>query len=430
MNKYSVEYLNNNNEIKKLTLDAQDEQEVISKVLSMPDTQAIVSVRPKGLFEPKGLSELNLNIKNFFSERRIDLSTLSFICRQFSQMFEAGLPVSSMMNIFIKTLKKPYLKLIFENISNDIQGGVSFYKAFAKYENYFGSLFVNMIKVGESSGNLDKIFASLANYYEYSLSLRIKLVNAFIYPLFVMFAVLVVWAIAMFFVVPKFKQIFIQILGSERIYRELPFITVLMLRLSDLYNSDIILFSKKIKVGVILYLIKFSIFGLIYYLWKNMDFRKYFESILLKIPVLSKALKFYYCSIFFKSLHTTLTNGILIVPSLRMSANATTSALFKNKIEEVIASIEQGKRLSESLINTHLFEPIVEQMLITGERSGSIYKMLEEADKFYTREMEILMERLMRMVEPMLIVVIGIFVFFILLSLYLPIFILPSKIMR
>lgn len=418
--KYKITYIDSNNSQKQVVLEGKNREEAIEKALSLPDLQSLLYVNPQFfVFE---------NLKK--GQRKIDLSTLAFICRQFSQMFQAGLPVNTMMNIFIKTLRKPHIKNIFENISLDIQGGVSFYKAFAKYEDNFGGLFVNMLKVGETSGNLDKIFASLANYYEYSLSLRNKLINALIYPIFVIFAVLIVWAIAMFFVVPKFKQIFAQIIGTEKIYTELPLITIIMMKLSDFYNQTFNFFGFNIKMGIILYLIKFLIIAFVVYLWRNFDFRKHLETIILKIPLISSALKYYYCSIFFKCLNTTLTNGILIIPALKMSASATTSSLMMKKIDAVIENVEQGKRLSESLINTNFFEPIVEQMMVTGERSGNIYKMLEEADKFYTREMEILMERIMRLIEPVLIVIIGIFVFVILLSLYLPIFILPSKILR
>lgn len=419
MARFRVEYVDNSNQVKNIFLEANNKEEIFEKVSLNQDVQAIISIN-REIYFPSFR----------FSSGRIDLNNLSFICRQFSQMFSAGIPVSSMMNIFIKTIRRPDLKLIFENIYTDIQCGVSFFKAFSKYENYFGNLFINMLKVGESSGNLDKIFASLANYYEYFLSIRNKIINVLIYPIFVIFAVLIVWAIAMFFVVPKFKQIFIQILGIEKVYKELPLITISMIKLSDFYNLELKILNFSVKAGFILYLIKAGFFFFLVYLWKNFDFRKHLEKFLLKIPVISKVLKYYYCSIFFKALHTTLTNGIMIIPSLQMSSAATTSAIFSKEIEKVISDIEQGKRLSTSLINTGFFEPIVEQMLVTGEKSGSIYKMLEEADKFYTREMEIMIERIMRLIEPTLIVIIGIFVFIILLSLYLPIFILPSKIIR
>ncbi|MCS7165797.1 MAG: type II secretion system F family protein [Candidatus Calescibacterium sp.] len=418
--KYSVKYIDNNDQVKTVVVEGKNKEEVFTRIISDPNVKAIIS-----LDYFSGFSLKNINV---FSQTKIDLSTLAFICRQFSYMFEAGLSVSSMMTILIRTIRKPWLKTIFENIYADILAGLSFYRSFSKYEKYFGSLFVNMIRVGETSGNLDKIFASLANYYEYSLSLRNRLINVLIYPIFVIFAVLIVWGIAMFFVVPKFKQIFIQILGQEKVYRELPFITILMLNLSDIYMTK--LSNSNVKLGYILYFLKFGLFGIVLYLWKNFDFRKNLEIILMRIPLISTIIRFYYCSIFFKALHTTLTNGILVVPALRMSSQATTSSIFQKKIEEVILNIEQGKRLSDSLISTQLFEPIIEQMLVTGEKSGSIYQMLREADKYYSREMEILMERIMRMVEPVLIVVIGVFVFFILLSLYLPIFILPSKIIR
>jgi type IV pilus assembly protein PilC len=287
-----------------------------------------------------------------------------------------------------------------------------------------------MIKVGETSGNLDKTFSYLADYYEFFFNLRNKVINTLIYPIFVIFAVLAIWFLAMFFVVPTFKKIFSQILGGpSSAVSSLPYITKLVFSLSDVYNYNVNFLGFSFKLGYFLYFLKFAFFGIIWYLWNNLDFRKYFENILLKVPFFSTILKFYYCSIFFKSLHITLNNGLLIVPSLILSADSTTSVIFRKKIDEVIENLEQGKRLSESLINTKFFEPIVEQMLITGERSGNIYKMLEEADKFYTREMEILMDRILRLLEPILIVFIGIFVFFILLALYLPIFSLPKLIM-
>jgi len=160
-----------------------------------------------------------------------------------------------------------------------------------------------------------------------------------------------------------------------------------------------------------------------------MDLKKYLEKIIIKIPILGKALLFYYNSIFFKSLYITLNSGMLIIPSLELSSKATNSGIFISKIKEVIEQIEKGKKLSESLINTKLLEPLIEQMLITGEKSGNIYYMLDQADKFYSRELEILLERVMKLIEPVMIIVLGGFVFILLLGLYLPIFILPSKIM-
>jgi len=423
--KFVVQYIDNSNNLKTTTIESVNEDEALRQVLSNNDVQVVVSVKKNEL----SLSFLG-SLRSLGFQKKIDYGTLSFISRQFAQMFEAGLPVSSMMNIFIKTIKKRYLRDIFHDISEDLQRGVSFYKAFSKYEKVFGSLFVNMIKVGETSGTLDKTFSYLADYYEFFINLRNKVINAVIYPIFVVFAVLGIWFLAMFFVVPTFKKIFSQILGSSSsALSSLPYLTRLLFNLSDVYNSIFNFLGFSIKVGYLLYVLKFFVFFLIWYLWNNLDFRKYFESILLKIPLVSSILKFYYCSIFFKSLHITLNNGILIVPSLILSSDSTTSAIFKKKIGEVIQLLEQGKRLSESLISTGLFEPIVEQMLITGERSGNIYKMLEEADKFYSREMEVLMERTLRLLEPMLIVFVGIFVFFILLALYLPIFSLPKLIM-
>ncbi|MEN3015320.1 MAG: type II secretion system F family protein [bacterium] len=418
--KYKVEYLDSLNQIRHVVVEAKDAEEAMQKVIANPDVQALVSIN-RELF----IKEISLA-----KYKKADLSSLAFISTQFSQMFHAGLPVNSMLNIFIRTIKNPYLRKIFENISLDIQSGVSFYRAFSKYESYFGSFFINMIKVGEVSGNLDKIFQSLADYYNYFINIKNRLINVMIYPLFVIFAVLLVWALAMFFVVPKFKQIFVQMIGLEKIYKDLPLITVMVIKASDLYTSNLKILGFTINMGFMLYMLKFSIFGILFYMWKNVDLRKNLEYILLKIPVISNIIKYYYCSIFFKALHTTLTNGISIISSLEMSSAATTSSLFSQKIKEVISSIEQGKKLSDSLINTKFFEPIVEQMLITGERSGTIYKMLSEADRYYSTQMEVTIERAMRLIEPTLIVIVGGFVFFILLALYLPVFILPSKIIR
>jgi type IV pilus assembly protein PilC len=423
--KFLIEYVDKNNDIKTINVDSKNEEEAIFNVLSNPDVQSVISVKKYFIF-----SSSFFNFSLFKSYKKLDYATLSFISRQFSQMFQSGLPINSMMSIFTKTIKKKYLRDIFQEINLDLQRGVNFYKAFSKYEKVFGTLFVNMIKVGETSGNLDKTFSYLADYYEFFFNLRNKVINTLIYPIFVIFAVLAIWFLAMFFVVPTFKKIFSQILGGpSSAVSSLPYITKLVFSLSDVYNYNVNFLGFSFKLGYFLYFLKFAFFGIIWYLWNNLDFRKYFENILLKVPFFSTILKFYYCSIFFKSLHITLNNGLLIVPSLILSADSTTSVIFRKKIDEVIENLEQGKRLSESLINTKFFEPIVEQILITGERSGNIYKMLEEADKFYTREMEILMDRTLRLLEPILIVFIGIFVFFILLALYLPIFSLPKLIM-
>ncbi len=421
MKKYLIEYYDDKSNLKKIEITANNEEEVLNLIKTNPNINTIIDIKPTSSFDFK----INLNALDGLFSYKININLLSFISRQFSQMFASGLPVNVMFNIFIKTFKNKKVKSIFENILNDINAGVSFYKAFSKYEKNFGSLFVNLIKVGEASGNLDKIFNYLSDYYEYAISMRNKLINVMIYPMLVIIVALVVFGIAMFFVIPKFEQIFAQIIGPEKVYKELPFITIILLKTSKFFNQKIFLF----KNGVWFYIFIFSSFFLAYFISFNMDLKKYLEKIIIKIPILGKALLFYYNSIFFKSLYITLNSGMLIIPSLELSSKATNSGIFISKIKEVIEQIEKGKKLSESLINTKLLEPLIEQMLITGEKSGNIYYMLDQADKFYSRELEILLERVMKLIEPVMIIVLGGFVFILLLGLYLPIFILPSKIM-
>ncbi len=421
MKKYLIEYYDDKSNLKKIEITANNEEEVLNLIKTNPNINTIIDIKPTSSFDFK----INLNALDGLFSYKININLLSFISRQFNQMFVSGLPVNVMFNIFIKTFKNKKVKSIFENILNDINAGVSFYKAFSKYEKNFGSLFVNLIKVGEASGNLDKIFNYLSDYYEYAISMRNKLINVMIYPMLVIIVALVVFGIAMFFVIPKFEQIFAQIIGPEKVYKELPFITIILLKTSKFFNQKIFLF----KNGVWFYIFIFSSFFLAYFISFNMDLKKYLEKIIIKIPILGKALLFYYNSIFFKSLYITLNSGMLIIPSLELSSKATNSGIFISKIKEVIEQIEKGKKLSESLINTKLLEPLIEQMLITGEKSGNIYYMLDQADKFYSRELEILLERVMKLIEPVMIIVLGGFVFILLLGLYLPIFILPSKIM-
>ena len=421
MKKYLIEYYDDKSNLKKIEITANNEEEVLNLIKTNPNINTIIDIKPTSSFDFK----INLNALDGLFSYKININLLSFISRQFNQMFVSGLPVNVMFNIFIKTFKNKKVKSIFENILNDINAGVSFYKAFSKYEKNFGSLFVNLIKVGEASGNLDKIFNYLSDYYEYAISMRNKLINVMIYPMLVIIVALVVLGIAMFFVIPKFEQIFAQIIGPEKVYKELPFITIILLKTSKFFNQKIFLF----KNGVWFYIFIFSSFFLAYFISFNMDLKKYLEKIIIKIPILGKALLFYYNSIFFKSLYITLNSGMLIIPSLELSSKATNSGIFISKIKEVIEQIEKGKKLSESLINTKLLEPLIEQMLITGEKSGNIYYMLDQADKFYSRELEILLERVMKLIEPVMIIVLGGFVFILLLGLYLPIFILPSKIM-
>ncbi|MCX7869993.1 MAG: type II secretion system F family protein [bacterium] len=421
MKKYLIEYYDDKSNLKKMEITANNEEEVLNLIKTNANINTIIDIKPTSSFDFK----FNLNALDGLFSYKININLLSFISRQFSQMFASGLPVNVMFNIFIKTFKNKKVKSIFENILNDINAGVSFYKAFSKYEKNFGSLFVNLIKVGEASGNLDKIFNYLSDYYEYAISMRNKLINVMIYPMLVIIVALVVFGIAMFFVIPKFEQIFAQIIGPEKVYKELPFITIILLKTSKFFNQKIFLF----KNGVWFYIFIFSSFFLAYFISFNMDLKKYLEKIIIKIPILGKALLFYYNSIFFKSLYITLNSGMLIIPSLELSSKATNSGIFISKIKEVIEQIEKGKKLSESLINTKLLEPLIEQMLITGEKSGNIYYMLDQADKFYSRELEILLERVMKLIEPVMIIVLGGFVFILLLGLYLPIFILPSKIM-
>ncbi len=372
-----------------------------------PGVVLVAEVKPK-------LLSLSLDIFKS-SAYRIPARELSDLAKQLGMMFRGGVAILDMFDILLSASTNRRLSEILRAMREEIRGGRSFSEAFEKFKDSFGELFVNLVKVGETSGTLDEVFLQLHKYYSKQADLKIKVVNMLIYPVLVLIVSLIVLLIAFFFVVPKFEAIFLDIMPLD----ELPFLTRLVFKTSHLVREK----WPFLLIGGIALLAIFK------FILQRTDLRKTFEKLLLKVPLIGKALRFYYATIFLSSLALMLNSGIPILTSLDMSSRATDSVYFRERIEEAMDKVQRGISLSKALVETGLFEPIVQQFILSGEKSGNLYEMLLHANEYYNSEIEVLLDRIMRIMEPVLIVVLGSFVFALLLSLYLPLFMLPGKLM-
>ena len=404
MRRYRVDYISKTGQRASLVLEAISTDEALEKASRMPEVDIVLGVRYIWL-------DFSSWIKRTY---KIPLKTLVFLCRQFALMFRAGMTVLEMFDILISTTSDRNLKRLLSEMREEIRAGKSFSKVFETRAHVFGELFVNMVKVGEASGVMDEVFARLHNYFSRMHQLRVKIITLLIYPILVTVTAVIVLNIALFFVIPRFEKLFRGLMPLS----ELPLITRILFKLSYIartYWHYGILGS--IVIGFSFWLIL-----------RTANLRKTLENLILKVPLIGTTLKFYYCTIFFSTLALMMRTAMPIIPALKMSANSTDSKFFTAKLNRAIEELQTGKSLSKALVELKLFEPIVEQFLITGERTGSLYDMLEQAFEYYNTEVDVLLERTMRMLEPILIVILGFFVFLLLLGLYLPIFMLPGKI--
>ncbi len=400
---YLVEYLDDSGERKRAEVEAASEEEALEKVLARGGVKSLVKVKRR----------LKFNLGKG-SAYRVPLKYLIPMCRQLSIMFRAGVSVLEMFDILRGSSRDRGLKQLLTEMREEIRSGSSFSSVFEKRRESFGELMVNLVKVGETSGTLDEVFDRLYGYYNRVYELRNKIITMMIYPILVLMVAALVLGIAFFYVVPKFEKLFSGLMDVS----ELPLITRLVFLTSDFLRAY---WPYVLGVGLVL-----MILGVI--LLRRTNFRKSFEAFLLKLPLIGDSLRFYYSTIFFSSLSMMLKAAVPILTALKLSALSTDSKLFIDRLDKAAEDLQGGKSLSASLISTGLFEPIVEQFLITGEKSGNLYDMLEQAYVYYNSEIDTLLDRALKLIEPIMIVVLGAFVFFILLALYLPIFILPGKI--
>lgn len=330
-----------------------------------------------------------------------------FFTRQFATLFASGVPVVQAFDALIGQIKNKNFKKILIQMRNDIEKGSSLADSMRRHPRVFSSLFVNMVRAGEEGGMLDKVLQRMADYFEKMIKLKRKIIGAMIYPSLVIAVAILVVAIIMIFVIPTFAKLFAE-MGLD-----LPLPTRITIAMSNfMAKSGIFIF-----LGIIIFFVFVKFFR------RSENGRKITDSIFLRIPVLGTILLKASLSRFSRTLGTLLGSGVPILNSMEISARASGNKVIEDVVIDMKEDITAGKSLTEVLKSKpEIFPPIFVQMVNVGESTGATDEMLNKVADFYDEEVDNAVANLMSMLEPALIVFLGVTIGFIVVSLYLPIF--------
>jgi type IV pilus assembly protein PilC len=353
------------------------------------------SVKPKGkpLFGSSG--------------RRIKPREIAVFSRQISVMMAAGVPMVQGFEIIANGQTNPRMKNMLTDIKTNIEGGATLAESLHKFPVQFDELYCNLVKAGESAGVLDTVLDTVATYKENIESLKSKIKKAMFYPAMVMAVAIVVSAILLIFVVPQFEAVFANF-GAQ-----LPAFTQMIVNLSKFMVRD---------WWLVLLVVAGIVGGLIFLYKRSPRFAHFCARAVLKLPVVGKILHESAIARFARTLGVTFAAGVPLVEALESVGQATGSPVYNAAVLRIRDDVAVGHQLQLAMRQTALFPNMVVQMVAIGEESGALDKMLFKIAEFYEEEVNNAVDALASLMEPFIMVIIGVLVGGMVVGMYLPIF--------
>ena len=336
---------------------------------------------------------------------------ITFFTRQLSTMMRAGVPLLQAFDIVARGHSNARFSRILLDIKAQIETGLSLSQAFRRYPMQFDGLYCNLVAAGEQAGVLDTVLERLATYKEKILAIKGKIKSALFYPAMVIVVAVVVVTVIMVFVIPAFKEVFSSF-GAN-----LPGPTLFVIAISDFF----------VQFWYLMFLIVIgAIFGM-WFLWKKVPaFRRVFDRFSLKFPILGKVLQQAAIARWSRTLATMFAAGVPLVDALDSVAGAAGNQVYADATRRIRTDVATGTSLSAAMMGTDVFPNMVLQMTQIGEESGSLDGMLNKVADFYEREVDDAVTALSSLMEPILMVFLGIVVGGLVIAMYLPIFKLGS----
>ncbi|HKL17238.1 MAG TPA: type II secretion system F family protein, partial [Patescibacteria group bacterium] len=376
----------------------EDGTTVDGKIDAANEQVAIETLSDKGLI----IISLTKQSKLPFWRRPLNISFLQgvkpkkmvFISRQLSVMVSAGLPLVQALKVLAEQSDKIFLKNILHKIADDVREGRRFSVALAQFPKVFDDFYINMVRAGETAGKLDEVLNYLADQKEKNYDLMSKIKSAMIYPAFVIAAVVGVMIIMMVFVIPQLTGV-LQEAGVD-----LPLPTKILIAVSGFFSSNFIL----ILLATIL-----LIAGFIFWI-KTPKGKAVWDDVLLKIPIFGDLFEEIYLVRFTRSLSTLIIGGIPISSALKIVAKVVGSSVYKETILDAVVDVEEGRSISSSFKDSPHIPSMLSQLLSVGERTGRLDDVLQKISDFYSREVQNTLSRLVTLLEPIIIIFLGVVV--------------------
>lgn len=337
---------------------------------------------------------------------KVTAKQISVFCKQFGTLLKAGVPVASGLDILYRQTENKKLREALEDVYTEVQKGTQVSTAVKNHPKIFPSLMVNMIESGETSGNLDNIMERLAIHYEKESKINSRIKGAMIYPLVLSVLSIVVVIFLITVILPTFTGMFT---GSGV---ELPLPTRILMGLSDAIKNYWYIF-----IGAIV-LISYLISAYI----SSPTGRYRFDELKFKLPIVKGSIDKIVTARFTRTLGSLLKSGIPLIEALKLAGSVTGNVVTEERINFIATEVEKGETLGNSLKRTPTFGPMVVSMIQIGEESGSLDQMLDKSADFYEQELEDAIDRLLKLMEPLLIVFMAVIIGFIVIAMALPMF--------
>jgi len=361
----------------------------------------------------QGIRITKLRRQTFRGGGRVNERDITFFTRQLSTMLKAGVPLLQCFEIVARGHRNPRFARLMMDIKSRIEAGSSLSQAFREHPGQFDALYCNLVNAGETSGMLDAILDRLATYKEKILAIKSKIKSALFYPIAVVtVAIAVVWVI-MVWVVPAFKQVFANF-GAN-----LPAPTLMVIAISDFFVSYWF-----VMVGIIVA----AVVTFFFLHRRSAAFRYMIDRLSLKIPVIGAVIEKATIARWTRTLSTMFAAGVPLVESLDAVAGAAGNAVFAAGTKRIQTEVSTGTSLTNAMHNTGLFPTMVLQMTQIGEESGALDNMLSRVADFFEREVDDAVAALSSLLEPIIIVFLGVVIGGLVVAMYLPIFKLGSVI--
>jgi len=384
-----------NNKTRKGEIEAPTENAVRAELIRIKIANFKIKPKPKDLFA---------NVA--FMQPKVGQADIILFCRQFSTMIDAGLPIIQCLEILHSQQENATFKKMLKTIKADVEGGQTFAEALGKYPKQFDDLFVNMIQAGEAGGILDTILRRLSAYMEKAAKLKGQIKGALTYPIVTLVIAFVVVAVIMVFVIPVFEEMFAG-MGSA-----LPTPTQIVVNMSRFTKGNIhFIIGGIVAFGFILK--KF---------YATEKGRMICDDVALKLPVFGSLIRKAAVSKFTRTTGTMLSSGVSILDSLEIVAKTAGNKTIEKAVYETRAAIAEGRTMSDPLAESGVFPSMVCQMIAVGESTGALDAMLGKIADFYDEEVDQAVENMTALIEPFMLVFLGVVIGGLVVSMYLPIF--------
>ena len=376
---------------------------------------------PKGATEKLKRQGVFLSSLNEVREERarsiipfkgVNISELAVTTRQFSTLISAGLPLEASLTALSEQTEDKRLGQVLTQVKDRVSEGSSLANALSEHQNIFSDLYINIVKAGEASGTLDIVLLRLADFLEKQAALTSRVRGALIYPIFMFVIGGGVLFFTMTYVIPRIAKIF------EESDSALPLMTVILVNVSGFLSNNILfmlIFIAAVTIGALRF-------------HKTERGKMFFDRLSLKIPVFGKITSMVVISRFTRTLGTLLASGIPLLDALKIGEAVMGNEVYGKTLEEVRTNVREGASLAQPLRESGVFPPLVTRMIAVGEQTGEMEEMLVKVADIYDQQVETMVSTLTSLLEPVMIVIIGAVMGFIVFAVLLPIFNLTSTI--